>query len=55
MPVLLSYRNQLIDLHNKIIDWFLSESNTGIEWLKDISNGIWNDINVTNIVTIICR
>ena len=30
MPVLLSYRNQLIDLHNKSIDWFLSEGNTGI-------------------------
>ena len=30
MPVLPSYRNQSIDLHNKPIDWFLYEDNTGI-------------------------
>ena len=29
MPVLLSYRNQLIDLHSKSTDWFLYEGNTG--------------------------
>ena len=34
MPVLPSYRNQWIDLHGKSIDWFLDESNTGIEWVK---------------------
>ena len=30
MSVLLSYRNQLIDLHSKLIDWFLYEGNTDI-------------------------
>ena len=30
MPVLLSYRNQSIDLHSKLIDWFLYEGNTDI-------------------------
>ena len=35
MSVLLpSYRNQSIDLHNKSIDQFLCERNTGIEWVK---------------------
>ena len=29
VPVLPSYRNQLIDLHSKSIDWFLYEGNTG--------------------------
>ena len=29
MPVLPSYRNQLIDLLYKLIDWFLYEGNTG--------------------------
>ena len=29
MSVLPSYRNQSIDLHNKLIDWFLYEGNTG--------------------------
>ena len=29
MPVLLSYRNQLIDLNSKSLDWFLYEGNTG--------------------------
>ena len=29
MPVLPSYRNQLIDLHSKLIDWFLYEDNAG--------------------------
>ena len=27
MPVLLSYRNQSIDLHSKSVDWFLDEGN----------------------------
>ena len=36
VPVLLSYRNQSIDLHSKSIDWFLHEGNTGIEWVKVI-------------------
>ena len=35
MPVLHSYRNQLIDLHSKSIDWFLYEGNTGTSWVKD--------------------
>ena len=30
IPVLLSYRNQSIDLRSKSIDWFLYEGNTGI-------------------------
>ena len=30
MPVLPSYRNQLIDLQGKSIDLFLYEGNTGI-------------------------
>ena len=30
MPVLLPYRNQLIDLQSKSNDWFLYEGNTGI-------------------------
>ena len=34
MPVLPSYRNQLIDLHSKSTDWFLYEGNTGIRWVK---------------------
>ena len=34
MPVLPSYRNQSIDLICKSIDWFLYESNTGIQWVK---------------------
>ena len=29
-----TYRNQSIDLHNKSIDWFLYEVNTGNEWVK---------------------
>ena len=29
MPVLPSYRNQLIHLLYKLIDWFLYEGNTG--------------------------
>ena len=34
MPVLLSYRNQSIDLQSKSIDWFLYEGKTGISWVK---------------------
>ena len=34
MPVLPSYRNQLIDFHSKPIDWFLYENNTGTQWVK---------------------
>ena len=30
MPVLLSYRNQSVDLHSKSIDWFPYEGNIGI-------------------------
>ena len=30
MLVFLSYRNQLLDFHNKSIDWILYEGNTGI-------------------------
>ena len=30
MPVLLSYKNQSIDLLGKSIDWLLYEGNTGI-------------------------
>ena len=30
MPVLPSYRNQPIDMHNKSIEWILYEGNTGI-------------------------
>ena len=30
MPVLPSYRNHSVDLHNKSFDWFLYEGNTGI-------------------------
>ena len=30
MLVLPLYRNQLVDLHGKSIDWFLYEDNTGI-------------------------
>ena len=30
MPVLPSYKNQLIDLHSKSIDWFLYKGNAGI-------------------------
>ena len=26
-------KNVLIDLHNKSIDWFLYEGNTGIKWV----------------------
>ena len=35
MPVLLSYRNQSIDFLCKSIDWFLYESNTGINGLRE--------------------
>ena len=34
MPVLLSYRNQSIDLLCKSIDWLLYEGNTGIQWVN---------------------
>ena len=37
MPVLPSYRNQSLDLHNKSIDWFLYEGNTGTYWVKQIN------------------
>ena len=33
MPGLLAYRNQLIDLQSKSIDWFLYDGNTGIQWV----------------------
>ena len=33
MPVLPSYRNQSIDLHNKSIDWFLYEDNLAFNGL----------------------
>ena len=39
VPVLPSYRNQLIDLLWKSIDWFLYEGNTGTWWIK-IKNAI---------------
>ena len=49
MPVLLSYRNQSIDLHSKSIDRFLYEGNTGIQWVKNYfpkwCNGIYTDVN----------
>ena len=32
--VLLSYRNQSIDLLCKSIDWFLYEGNIGIKWVN---------------------
>ena len=35
MPVLHSYRNQLIDLHSKSIDWFLYEGSTSTSWVKE--------------------
>ena len=34
MPVLPSYRSQLIDLLCKSIDWFPYEGNTGTSWVK---------------------
>ena len=46
MSMLPSYRNQSIDLHSKLIDWFLYEGNTCIWWFKEefqkkeIVNGI---------------
>ena len=30
-----SYRNQSIDLHSKLIDWFLYEGNTGTQWVNE--------------------
>ena len=42
MPVLSSYRNQLIGILCKSIDWFLYEGNTGIQWVKLISIGQTN-------------
>ena len=30
-----SYRNQLIDLHSKSIDWFLYEGSTSTSWVKE--------------------
>ena len=30
MPILPSYKNQSVGLHNKSMDWFLYESNTSI-------------------------
>ena len=44
MPVLHSYRNQLIDLHSKSIDWFLYEGNTGINELNVILQGFFNNM-----------
>ena len=34
VPVLPSYRNQSIELHSKLIDWFLYEGNTGTLWVN---------------------
>ena len=34
MQVFPSYRNQLIDFHSKLIEWFLYGGNTGIYWVK---------------------
>ena len=34
LPVLLSYRNQSIDLHSKSIDWFLYDGNTSNYWFN---------------------
>ena len=36
MPALSSYRNQSIDLHSKLNDWFVFEGNTGIEWVNGL-------------------
>ena len=38
MPVLPSYRNQSIELHNKSIDWFLYKSNTDIWWVNIVNH-----------------
>ena len=40
MPVLPSYRNELIDLLCKSIDWFLYEGNTDISWVKCYYEGL---------------
>ena len=32
--MLLSYRNQLIDLHSNSIDWFLYDGNTDTYWVN---------------------
>ena len=34
VPVLLSYKDQSIDLHSKSIDWFLYDGNSGTEWIN---------------------
>ena len=36
MPVLLSCRNQPIDLLYKSIDWFLYEGDSDTKWVKDM-------------------
>ena len=40
MPVLLSYRNQSIDLLCKSIDWFLYEGNVDISWFTELRTDI---------------
>ena len=49
MPVLLSYRNQLTDLHSKSFDWFLYEGSTGTLWVKQSSDLTFTaDSNITD-------
>ena len=48
MPVLLSYRNQSIDLHGKSIDCFLYEGNIGTKWVKYIKQQLSNIWSLTH-------
>ena len=40
MPVLPSYRNQLIDLLRKSIDWFYTGATRALNWLQ--INGLYD-------------
>lgn len=33
-PILSSYRNQLIDVHLKLVDWFLHDKNIVPKWIN---------------------
>lgn len=43
-----SHRNQAIDLHSKLFDWLLYESNTGLCWVKTYSSKV-TEVSATRL------
>ena len=56
MTMFISYRNQSVSLHSKLIDWFLYEANIAIKNVKQqtanhlVYNNLFRKLNVVQVL-----